>query len=54
MVKFSTLFTAKEVDFKVFQTENIYQNEYQIDNNENTGSDIEATKPVLQHNHLPV
>ncbi len=50
MFKFSTLFITKEVDFmhtfNVLQTE-ISQNEYRMNNDRNTGFDIEARRPVL-------
>ncbi len=54
--KFSTLFTAKDVDFmhfKVFRTENISK---WISNGQKwkTCSDIEATRPVLRNNRVPV
>ncbi len=48
--KFSTLFTAKDIDLmylKYFGLK-IYRNEYRMDNNGKTGSDIEATRPVLR------
>ncbi len=32
----------------------IYRNEHQMDNNGNTGSDIEVTKLVLQYSHVPM
>ncbi len=59
MINFSTLFTAKHFHckrgrfyalLKYFGLK-IYWNEYQLDRNGNTSSDIETTKLELRYNH---
>ncbi len=51
--KFSTLKFSTSCILKYFGVK-IYQNEYRMDNNGKTGSDIEATRPVLRYNCVPV